>query len=62
MSYTAYVLPFESKLQNYQETINEIWVLLASYHLLVYTEWVSHLETRFTMGWSLLAIVCLNVT
>ena len=61
MSYTTYVLPFESMVQNYSETINEIWVLFASYHLFIFTEWVYDIETRFTMGWSLLTIVCLNV-
>ena len=37
-------------------------MLIASYHLFVYTEWVYDLETRFTMGWSLLTVVCLNLT
>ena len=49
-------------LQNYQETMNEIWVLIASYHLFTFTEWVYDLDTRFTIGWSLLVIVVLNVT
>ena len=62
MSYTTYVLPFVNMLQNYQETMNEIWVLIASYHLFTFTEWVYELDTRFTIGWSLLVIVVLNVT
>ena len=36
-------------------------MLIASYHLFIYTEWVYDVETRFTMGWSLLTVVCLNV-
>ena len=61
MSYTTYVLPFVNMQQNYQETMNEIWVLIASYHLFTFTEWVYDLDTRFTIGWSLLVIVILNV-
>ena len=47
MSYSAYVLPFNSKVLNYQEIVNEITVLLASYHLFCFTEWVYDLPTRF---------------
>ena len=41
--------------------MNEVWVLIASYHLFTFTEWVYDLETRFTIGWSLLTVVVLNV-
>ena len=61
MSYTAYVLPFQSLLLNYQEVFNEITVLLASYHLFCFTEWVYDLNARFLIGWSLLAVIAINV-
>ena len=61
MSYTTYVLPFQSMVQNYQETINEIFVLIAGYHLFCFTEWVYDLNMRFTVGWSLLGFVGLNL-
>ena len=57
MSYTTYVLPFSVMKSNYMETMNEIIVLLASYHLFVFTEWVYDLDQRYRMGWSLVTLV-----
>ena len=61
MSYASYVLPFDSMLQNIQETINEVYVLIASYHLFCFTEWVYDLNTRFIIGWSLIGVVIANL-
>lgn len=36
-------------------------MLIASYHLFCFTEWVYDLETRFVVGWSLLVVIILNV-
>lgn len=44
-----------------QEVFNEITVLIASYHLLVFTEWVWDMERRFEAGWSLIALIVINV-
>ena len=57
MSYTTYVLPFAVMRSNYMETFNEIIVLLSSYHLFVFTEWVYDVDQRYRMGWSLLCFV-----
>ena len=57
MSYTTYVMPFSIRRSNYQETFNEIIVLLCSYHLFVFTEWVYDVDQRYRMGWSLLCLV-----
>ena len=57
MSYTTYVLPFDKMRYNFQETMNETFALLASYHLFVFTEWVYDLDARYSMGWSLIAFV-----
>ena len=62
MSYTTYVLPFKSMLQNYQETWNEVCVLLASYHLFCFTEWIFDLNARVQLGWSLLIIMVINLS
>jgi len=61
MSYTAYVLPYKSMTQNYQEILNEITVLVAAYHLFCFTEWIFDYHRRFELGWSLIGIIILNV-
>ena len=61
MSYTAYVLPYKSLVQNTQEVFNEWTVLVACYHLFTFTEWVDDLHVQFQLGWSLLAVIVINV-
>ena len=40
---------------------NEATVLIAAYHLLGFTEWVFDMERRMELGWSLIAMIVLNV-
>ena len=61
MNYTAFYCPYSRKISNVQEVINEWTVLLASYHLLTFTEWVYDLELRYQLGWSVIATIILNV-
>lgn len=61
MSHTAYVLPYKQSIQNYQEVLNEITVIVASYHLFCFTEWIYDFERRFELGWSLICTIVLNV-
>lgn len=61
MSYTAHLLPYKNFVQSVQEIINEWTVLVAAYHLFTFTELVYDEGCRFTMGWSLLAVIGLNV-
>ena len=61
MSYTASVLPYRDRVQNIQEVFNEFTVLVASYHLFAFTEWIYDYERRFEVGWSLVAVIVLNV-
>ena len=41
--------------------MNEIIVLVASYHLFCFTEWVYDLNVRFQVGWSMLVFLVINV-
>lgn len=61
MSYTAFILPYKSLIQNVQEIFNEWTVLVAAYHLFIFTEWVTDQNRRLEFGWSLIAVVGLNV-
>ena len=38
--YLEWYLPFESKLLNAMEIMNEICLMLANYHMLAFSEWV----------------------
>ena len=44
-----------------QEIINEWTVLVAAYHLFIFTEWVTDQNRRLEFGWSLIAVIGLNV-
>ena len=61
MCYTAHVRPYKELIQNVQEVFNECTVLIAAYHLFGFTEWIFDMERRMELGWSLIAIIILNV-
>ena len=44
-----------------QEIFNEWTVLNAAYHLFIFTEWVYDADRRLEFGWSLIAVIVLNV-
>ena len=60
MCYLAYVLPYLSYRQNVVEIINEFGVLLASYHLFCFTEWIYDVDRRYNMGYSLIVCIIFN--
>ena len=43
------------------ELFNECTVIFACYHLLTFTDWIGDFEVKFQLGWSLIAVVILNV-
>ena len=61
MMYTGYVMPHKKTLDNALLCFDELMVLISSYHLFIFTEWVYSPERRHEMGWSLLSFVALNV-
>ena len=46
---------------NKQEVANEVIVLVCSYVLLCYTEFLTDMETRFMVGWFHMSLIGLNV-
>jgi len=54
------VKPFYRQTVNIQEILNEISVIIAGFHLFIFTEWVER-DGRIIMGWSLIAVIGLNV-
>ena len=61
MSYIAYNKPFNLSLLNSLELINEVTILIAVYHLTLFTDYVGKHETKYLVGWSLCAITAINI-
>ena len=59
--FTGYVRPYKSQLQNTQEFFNEWTVVISSYHLFCFTDWITDYDRRFEIGWSLISVIIVNV-
>ena len=59
IAYVAGVRPHARSFINDQEIINEVTVLIASYPLLCFTNWVWDMNTRLNAGWFLVACILL---
>ena len=53
--------PFESKIENTIEIFNEITILICSYHLFLFTDFVQDETISYNAGWSFLCFVAANV-
>ena len=61
LCYIAWHQPFKSKKANLQETMNDVFVLLCTYHLFLFTDFVQEESDRYAMGNSLIMIIVINV-
>jgi hypothetical protein len=59
--YITYVKPFEIPLLNYMEVFNEVCVLIATYHLFLFTDFVPDPELRYSIGWSIIGVTIVNI-
>ena len=57
MIYTGYMRPYVMKLSNNLELINDTFIILCSYFLVVFSGLVTDAYTRYICGWPLIAIV-----
>lgn len=59
--YLSTVKPFESRFLNRLEIFNECIVLIASYHLFIFTKFTSDPNTQYQVGWSFIgfALICI---
>ena len=48
-------------LLNYMEVFNEICVLIATYHLFLFTDFVPDPELRYNIGWSIIGVTLVNI-
>ena len=59
--FTIHYAPYKSRSQNRQEIFNEWTVLTGSYHLYLFTHYISDEERRYELGWSLIGLIVTNV-
>jgi len=53
--------PFKSKGDFRIENFNEFTILVVNYHLMSLTDWVYDGNTRYTIGWSMIAVTSLGI-
>lgn len=51
--------PHETRKQNIIELTNEFLTVVATYHLISFSDMVSDIETKFTMGYSMIGNVAI---
>ena len=56
MIYIGYFTPYLVKSMNKLEITNEIFLLLAVYCLILFTEFVPEPETRYLCGWAMISV------
>ena len=55
------VKPFETRRLNQLEIFNELCILIASYHMIVFTDFVDNQDIQYLGGWSLIAVILFNM-
>jgi hypothetical protein len=59
--YLTQVQPFELKHVNMLEIFNEICILIVSFHLFLFTNFVDNAKTQSNIGWSLILFTVANI-
>ena len=59
--YNKLVRPFESPLLNKLEIFNELCIMVAAYHLFIFTQYVDDQEMQYNVGWSMIGVTVLNI-
>ena len=55
------VKPLEDPKANRMMIINESFILMASYHLFFFTDYLTDPDLQYNIGWSLIAVTLLNM-
>ena len=59
--FIAEVKPFELPFLNIMEVINECFIIMAAYHLFLYTEFVPDPILQYKLGWSIIVVTVINI-
>jgi len=55
------VAPFKRRFSNHFETFSECIVMMVMYHLICFTDFMTDLDVRFKLGYTVSAVVCLHL-
>src|SRR5690606_8497888 len=55
------IKPFNQRILNAIEIFNEVTLLLCSYCLFCFTEFVPDVQTRYKFGWGFIGIITINI-
>ena len=61
MGFTGYVRPFELRLANSLELINDTIIVVCSYFLVIFSGMVDDPETKYLCGWPLIGLIFLLI-
>ena len=64
MTYNFIVMPYQSLSLNYLENFNNIFVTVANYPLLIFTNWIDDFDEkriRESTGWFMVALIFVNI-
>lgn len=59
--YNGYYKPFSSRFRNRVEVTNEVFITLATFHFMLFTDFTRDVETQFKIGWGLSALIILHI-
>jgi hypothetical protein len=62
LMFYAGVLPYDSTFKNRNEVFNEVVMMILTYHILMFTEFIGEPSTRYEIGKSFLGFLALLIT
>ena len=57
MIYTGHMRPYVTRLANNLELVNETFIILCSYFLIIFSAFLSDAEAKYNSGWVLVELV-----
>lgn len=61
LMYLLHAKPFEKKLTNNMEIMNELAFLISAYHLFIITDFNPNANTQYMAGWSLVSTIAIAI-
>lgn len=57
----GYTMPFSSAARNKAEFVEEVAILILMYHFLCFSDWMTDMQTRQELGFSVIAIILIQI-
>ena len=62
MIYMTHFRPMPTSKNNKQEVMQDVFLLVCSYHLLLFTDYVPDVEIQYMAGWSYNIVISIMIT